>query len=214
MKNKLYAHVGSLMGGMVHNLNTPLMWIMGRAQLIESRNDKIASLKDLSEEDFTNIREKNSKDVQSIQDGADKIDQILKSLGYKIQMISEGYTSIELREYLQMEIDFLMADMRFKHETNREINLDSRSCYVKSDYNALSYAVTGIINTILATTQKGRTLRIVLDNGVIRLGCNELEVTPELQGEIEGLCCGLIESTDIIVESSGGFNISLCMKDA
>jgi signal transduction histidine kinase len=214
MKDKLYAHVGSLMGGMVHNLNTPLMWVMGRAQLIESRNDRIEMLSDLSEEEFLTIREKNSKDISSIQDGADRIDQILKSLGYKIQMISEGHTSIELREYLQMEIDFLMADMRFKHETNREITLDSRSHYVKSDYNALSYAVIGIINTILASTPKGRTLRIVLDDGVIRLGCQDMVVTSEIKQEIEQLCQGLDENADIILEGSEEFEISLCMKDA
>ncbi len=212
MKDKLYGHVGSVMGGMVHNLNTPLMWVMGRAQLIESRNEKIESLKELSEEEFMNIREKNSKDIKSIQDGADRIDQILKPLGYKIQMISEGYTSIELREYLQMEIDFLMADMRFKHETNREISLDSRSHYVKSDYNALSYAVTGIINTILTSTQKGRTLRIVLEGGVIRLGCQDLALTPEIKQEIEERCQGLSDRADIIFDGDGG-EISLCMKD-
>lgn len=214
MKDKLYAHVGSLMGGMVHNLNTPLMWVMGRAQLIESRNEKFETLKDLSEEEFRIIKEKNSKDIASIQDGADRIDQILKALGYKLQMISEGNTSIELREYMQMEIDFLMADMRFKHETNREITLDSRSHYVKSDYNALSYAVVGIINAILTSTPKGRTLWIVLDNGIIRLGCRELQLAPEVKQEIEGLCSGLKEKADIIMDSSEGFDISLCIKDA
>ena len=214
MKDKLYAHIGSLMSGMVHNLNTPLMWVMGRAQLIESRNDKFETFKDLSEEEFKNIKEKNSKDITSILDGADRIDQMLKSLGYKLQMISEGYTSIELREYLQMEIDFLMADMRFKHESNREITLDSRTHYVKSDYNTLSYAVIGIINTILTSTEKGRTLRISLDNGIIRLGCRELQLTSEVKQEIEGLCSSLKERADIIMDSSGGFEISLCMKDA
>ena len=214
MKDKLYSHIGSLMGGMVHNLNTPLMWVMGRAQLIESRNGRLETLKDLSEEEFMNIKEKNSKDIASILDGADKIDLMLKSLGYKLQMISEGNTSIELREYLQMEIDFLMADMRFKHDTNREITLDSRSCYVRSDYNALSYALIGIINTILTSTPKGRTLRIVLNDGVIRLGCQELELTPEIKQDIDGLCQGLNERADIIFDSGEGFDISLCMKDS
>lgn len=213
MRDRLFAHVGSLMGGMVHNLNTPLMWVMGRAQLIESRNEKLTSLKDLPEEEIIKIREKNSKDITSIQDGAEKIDQILKTLGYKLQMIGEGNTSIELREYLQMETDFLMADMRFKHETNREIVLDSRSYYVKSDYLSLSYAIVGIINTILDKTPKGRTLRIALDDGVIRLGCREFDLTPEMKEHIEGFCSGLKDKGDIIMDSDNGFDISICLRD-
>lgn len=123
MKEKVLAHIGSLVGGLVHNLNTPLMWIMGRAQLLQSRNEKFDSFRDIPDDQFATLKEKNDKDLHSIQEGADKIDHILKALGYKIQMVSEGHTSIELREYLDMELNFLMADMRFKHETRRDVKL-------------------------------------------------------------------------------------------
>ncbi|MBN2298276.1 MAG: HAMP domain-containing histidine kinase [Deltaproteobacteria bacterium] len=213
MKNKVFAHVGSLMGGMVHNLNTPLMWVMGRAQLLEARNEKIETLKDLPEEEILKIKAKNSKDITSIQEGANKIDSILKSLGYKVQMINEGYTSIELKEFLEMETDFLMADMRFKHETHREIALDSRSHYVKGDYNVLSCCLMGIIDTILNNTEKGRTLRISLDNGTIRLGCPELQYTDKVKQEIENFCGELADTADVVTDTASGFQISLCMKD-
>ncbi|MCU0577211.1 MAG: hypothetical protein MUD15_10360, partial [Desulfobacterota bacterium] len=126
MKDKILAHMGSLLGGVVHNLNTPLMWVMGRAQLIQSRNERIPSYKALSDEELVKLREKNDKDISSILEGAEKIDAILKGLGYKIQMVNEGHTSVELREYLEMETNFLLADMRFKHDTKREIRLNSR----------------------------------------------------------------------------------------
>lgn len=213
MREKLLAHIGSLMGGLVHNLNTPLMWIMGRAQLVQSRNEKLGAIKDLSEGDLSMLKEKNGKDIRSIQEGADKIDQILKSLGYKIQMINEGYTSIELKEYLEMELNFLMADMRFKHETRREVKLDSRSCYVKSDYCALSYAFTGIINTIINATEKGRMMRFALDNGTIRIGCPELDLSPEVKQEVENILYGLKERADIAIDGTNGFEVSLWIKD-
>ncbi|HPE45275.1 MAG TPA: hypothetical protein PK380_05330, partial [Deltaproteobacteria bacterium] len=142
MKDRILAHMGSLLGGVVHNLNTPLMWVMGRAQLIQSRTERVESYRELSDEDLATFREKNTKDISSILEGAEKIDAILKGLGYKIQMVNEGYTSVELREYLEMETNFLLADMRFKHDTKREIQLNSRSRYAKVDYNALSCAVT------------------------------------------------------------------------
>lgn len=214
MKEENFAHMGSLMGGMVHNLNTPLMWVMGRAQLLQARNDRFDTFRDLSEEELVTIREKNNKDITSIQEGAEKIDHMLKALSYKVQMIHEGRTSIELREYLEMEIDFLMADMRFKHETKREISLDSRSCYVKGDYNVISHAVTGIINWIINSTEKGRTLRIALENGIIRLGCPGLKSDAITEEHMKDLCRGLKDSADIIVDDSSGFEISLCLKDA
>ncbi|HNU74119.1 MAG: hypothetical protein BWZ01_00893 [Deltaproteobacteria bacterium ADurb.BinA179] len=213
MREKVLAHMGSLMGGMVHNLNTPLMWIMGRAQLIQSRNEKLDSLTGADGEELSALKAKNSKDIASIQDGADKIDHMLKSLGYKIQMINEGYTSIELREFLEMETDFLMADMRFKHETERDVRLDCGSCYVKCDYNALSYALTGIINTVIGFTQKGRKLQISLENGAIRLTCPDLKLTPEVKREVENVCQGLKELADIAMDGSDGFEISLWIKD-
>lgn len=213
MKEKVLHHVGSLMGGLVHNLNTPLMWIMGRTQLVQSRNDKLDTDKGLTPEELAVVKEKNSKDLHSIQEGADKIDQILKALGYKIQMASEGYTSIELKEYLEMELNFLMADMRFKHETKREVKIDSRSCYVKSDYSALSYAVTGVISTIINATERGRALNITMDSGTIRIGCPDLVLSPDLKLEVEDKCCGLKNRADIAVDGTKGFEVSIWIKD-
>lgn len=213
MKEKVLAHIGSLMGGMVHNLNTPLMWVMGRSQLIQSRNERLDGARDLKADAVKEIREKNGKDIRSIQEGADKIDQILKSLGYKIQMAGEGCTSIELKEYLEMEVSFLMADMRFKHETKREVNAGSRSCYVKGDYNALSYAVTGIINSIMKATDKGRTLRVALDNGAIRIGCPELAFSDGVRQEIEDILACMKGTADIAIDGTNGFEVSMWMKD-
>jgi two-component system, NtrC family, sensor kinase len=213
MKEKVLAHIGSLMGGLVHNLNTPLMWIMGRAQLIQSRNEKYESFKDIPDSDLPGLREKNIKDLRSIQEGADKIDQILKAVGYKIQMVSEGYTSVELREYLEMELNYLMADMRFKHETKREVKIGAKACYVKTDYVALSYAFTGIIDAVIRTTERGRTLNISMEDGSLRIGCPECSLSPEIRQEVEGLCSGLKERADLSLDGSNGFEAVLWMKD-
>jgi signal transduction histidine kinase len=213
MKEQILAHMGSLLGGVVHNLNTPLMWVMGRAQLIQSRNERIESLKDLSKDDLAKIKEKNEKDISSILEGAEKIDSILKGLGYKIQMVNEGYTSVELREYLEMETNFLLADMRFKHDTKREIRLNSRSCYAKVDYNALSGAVTGIINAMMDHTDKGRTIRISLENGVIHLVCPELKLGEESRAQIDACSRELTALADIFVDDSEGAHVSITLKD-
>ncbi|HPX18086.1 MAG TPA: hypothetical protein PKW43_04885 [Deltaproteobacteria bacterium] len=213
MKQKVLAHIGSLMGGMVHNINTPLMWIMGRAQLVQSRNEKLDSLNGNDGEELRTIKAKNSKDLKSIQDGADKIDHILKSLGYKIQMANEGYTSIELREFLERETDFLLADMRFKHETKREVTSGPQSCYVKFDYNALACAFTGIIDTIMDVTEKGRNLKISLENGAILFRCPELKLTPEVRARIESVCLEIRGRADIVMGGEDEAELSLWIRD-
>jgi signal transduction histidine kinase len=213
MKDKNLSLIGSLIGGVVHNLNTPLMWVMGRAQLIQARNEKLDTIKGLPPEEIAQIKEKNDKDIKSILEGAEKIDSILKALGFKMQMVNEGYTSVELREYLENEVNFLMADMQFKHNTKREFFINSRSCYVKVDYNALSGAVTGIINAMINHTEKGRTIRVALENGVINLFCPEFTPSEESQKEIEAACIGLMSTADIIMDGGQGFKVSIALKD-
>lgn len=213
MKDRNLSHIGSLIGGVVHNLNTPLMWVMGRAQLIQARNEKLEALKGMSPEEIVQIKEKNEKDIRSILEGAEKIDSILKALGFKMQMVNEGYTSVELKEYLENEVNFLMADMQFKHNTKREFFINSRSCYVKVDYNLLTGAVTGIINAMINHTEKGRTIRIALENGVINLSCPELKPSGEAQKEVETACSGLKATADILMDGGQGFKVSIALKD-
>ena len=213
MRERILEHIGSLAGGLVHNLNTPLMWVMGRAQLIQARNERLASLQSLSPEEVDAIREKNMRDLQSILEGADKIDAILKALGYKAQMISQGYASIELREYLEMETSFLMSDMRFKHDTQHDLQLDARSCYVKVHDPALSAAVTGMVDMILASTDKGRRIRISLNSGIIRIACPQMQITEEGRDRLETLCRDLGEEADILFHDAQGLEISIAIRD-
>ncbi len=213
MKERNLTHMGSLMGGFVHNLNTPLMWVMGRAQLIQSRNERLESLQGMPVEEIAKVKEKNDKDIRSILEGADKIDSILKALGFKIQMVNEGFTSVELREYLDMELNFLLADMRFKHETKREVHMDSRSYYAKVDYNALSGAVIGIINTMMTHTEKNRTIRISLEAGVINLACPEMKPAEDVKKEIDAVCRDLMPVADIMVDEGQGLKVSIVLRD-
>ena len=128
-------------------------------------------------------------------------------------MVNEGHPSVELKEYLSMEINFLMADMRFKHETKLEVLDDGRSYYVKVNYNALSYVITRIINIILDSTAKGRTLNIALQNGLIRLTCPEMNVDEELKKAIDSACQPLESSAEIFIDTNNGFEVSIGLRD-
>ncbi len=215
MKDKVLGHAASLLGGMIHNLNTPLMWIMGRSQLLMSRNETLEKLRTMNDDDFQKTKEKNIKDIDSINQGAEKIDFILKNLSYKVQMATEGFTAIELREYLKSEMDFLFADMRFKHETKLELNIDgARSCYTKLDYNALSWAVTSIVSLMIDTTEKGRTIRAGFSGDTIQIVCPEVNFTPEIKETIDTACLALKEYAVISVCETDGLTVRLRIKDS
>ena len=213
MKERVFSHAGSLLGGVIHNLNTPLMWIMGRAQLLEARNETLEKLNGLPTEELQEIKKKNNKDIASIIEGTKKIDNILKTISYKVQMANEGTTVIDLREYLTMEMDFLMADMRFKHETKLEVVIDeTKSCYVRADYNALSLSITGIINIIINTTNKGRLIKVLLEDGTIKIMCPDITMAPEINEEINAACEKLCTIADIFTDDANGLDISIKIK--
>jgi hypothetical protein len=213
MKENVLGHTASLLGGMIHNLNTPLMWIMGRSQLLMARNEAWEKLRTMSDEDFLKTKEKNIKDLDSIDQGTEKIDAILKNLSYKIQMATEGFTAIEIREYLMNEMDFLLADMRFKHETKLELNIDdSRSFYTRLDYNALSWAVTSIIGIIIGSTDKGRTIRIGFSGDTIVITCPEINFNAELKVAVESACSSLREYSTFSVCNAEGMTVRMKLK--
>ena len=213
MREQVLGHVGTLLGGLIHNLNTPLMWIMGRSQLLQARNETLEKLKDATLEEILKVKEKNNKDIESITQGADKIDHILKAVSYKVQMATEGITAIELKEYLANEMDFMLADMYFKHESKVELDINgAKSHYVKVDYNALSWAVTQTISLIIKATEKGRSLKISLKNGIIAIACKEMTLTPEIRAQIEEACTGLKDAAVVRMHTENGFEITIGIK--
>ncbi len=213
MKENVLGHTASLLGGVIHNLNTPLMWIMGRSQLLMARNDAWEKLKTMSDEDFFKTKDKNTKDLDSINQGTEKIDAILKNLSYKVQMATEGFAAIEIREYLVNEMDFMLADMRFKHETKLELKIDdSRTFYTKLDYNALSWAMTSIIGIIMGSSEKGRTIRVGFSGDTIVVTCPEIIFNEELKAAVESACASLREYSAVSVCDTEGMTVRMKLK--
>ena len=112
-----------------------------------------------------------------------------------------------------MEVNFFMADMRFKHDTKRDIQYGPRSYYAKVDYNALSGAVSGTINAMMDHTEKGRSIKISLDSGIIHISCAELKPDVKVRREIKEACSDLSPVADVLVDDTNGLKVTLALKD-
>lgn len=214
MKEKVLGHIALHLGGIIHNLNTPLMWIMGRSQLLQSRLAAFDSIRSMSDDDISKLKEKAAKDIESINQGSEKIDQILKNISYKIQMANEGYNAIEIREYLTNEMEYMLGDMGFKHETRLELNIDpSRSFYTKLNYNSLSWAIISIIEEIMESTSKGRTIKIDFSGTTISINCPDIVFSDEIKSRIEDQCRELREDAAISICDLSGLTVRIVFKE-
>jgi len=104
-----YVKYGKLMGGLIHNLNTPLMGCTGRVELLQMK---------LGEE----------KNLNQIAIQLDKINSTLISVAYILDKDnSDKIMMIDLKILLDHYFVFLYTDTRFKHQIEKEINLVSQT---------------------------------------------------------------------------------------
>jgi signal transduction histidine kinase len=112
------AFIGSHIGGVVHNINTPLSAIFGRMELLQMHLARIhpAAGDAASEAEL----EKCFKDLSVIGQSCTRIDDTLKNCIRTSQAVLGNKTAeIQLDMLLQNVLAFLNADMEFKHQTHK-----------------------------------------------------------------------------------------------
>ena len=131
LESQKLEQIGLLASGLAHNLKTPLGGIKGYAQLLKMDHeefeelDMIISEVDVLESIINNLTLKSRKDHQ-------KKEEILN-----------------LNTVLTIELEFLAANMFFKHQVTKEIDLDEHLPPVYGLYAHFSQAVTNIIQNAL-----------------------------------------------------------------
>jgi len=101
-----WAKYGRLLSGVIHNLNTPLMGITGRVELIGFKMPDLKGLDQIT------------KQLQRI----NEILVPLASLIDKDQNIERGITDVN--DLVQKVDKLLYADMKYKHRLNAELDLN------------------------------------------------------------------------------------------
>jgi len=133
--------MGTLMKGVAHNINTPLSAIMGLSEILQFRVQKLKKTcgKDLHgfKEEFDKIE----KDLSIILQNSERVSYIVRNAAQKcINEQAASLQSLNLSLLLKEEINFLEADMMFKHHIERICHLNDALPPIIGVYSHFSYS--------------------------------------------------------------------------
>ena len=110
------ASLGKLMSGLIHNLNSPLQNIGMDIELAAMY------LKD-NKQVLNEITEKLNPRIERMENEFERINQILKRGTFNIQMDEYYLKSMTLTLFIQQVMKMLEANLYFKHNVKKEMNL-------------------------------------------------------------------------------------------
>lgn len=116
------AFIGSCIKGFAHNINTPLSAIMGRSEMLQMRFNRIKTRADsgIDREEL----EKCIKDISLILENSARVSETIKNVMKKsinAEAVKEQH--IRLDNLLKDELEFLKADMFFKHNIEKTYDI-------------------------------------------------------------------------------------------
>lgn len=194
------AFMGAHIGGIAHNINTPLTAIMGRKELLQLR---LGKLRDAAGNPSDAELEKCFNDLDIISQCCEKIDDALKNSVRTSSSILRPQTAwIQLDQVLKSVLTFLNADMEFKHKTTKTYDFQEKIPPVMADQLAFSLAFLEILYNARSAMLQGpeKKLHIVVKvaDGALIIGFRDSGC-----GIPEDLRLELLESLSSATETQG-----------
>ena len=104
-----YIKYGKTLSGLIHNLNTPLMGMSGRIELMQMKFG-------------------DDKNIIQVSTQLDRINNILTSIAFLLDKeMSNKDSGFDLKTLLDNYFSYLTTDMKFKHKLEKEINITPHS---------------------------------------------------------------------------------------
>ena len=144
LSDQRLASIGLLASGIAHNINTPLMGIYGLAQIMKMKYSSMAEVEDIL--------------IQT-----ERVHQIIQNMMWKSRQDQDKTAQeLDISELLREELKFLEADLEFKHNIEKDIQLAKGLPVVRGVYSDFSQSIMNIVRNALDAMwdRDSRKLRI------------------------------------------------------
>jgi signal transduction histidine kinase len=136
--------MGRLLSGFAHNMSAPLTGILGYAEIIRSAHPEIP-------------------EIQHIIEQTKRVDLILRTLVIKNMRLEEKNENlVDLNELLKNEIDFLQANLTFKHEISKKFEFAERLPKLQATYPDISQCVAAFLLFCISTAKNSTAKKVSL----------------------------------------------------
>ncbi|CAB5099674.1 hypothetical protein D3OALGA1CA_1340 [Olavius algarvensis associated proteobacterium Delta 3] len=147
---------GQLVQGIVHNLKGPLSVVLMKADLSAHCAQDILN----AEQDVTDpqrlIIEKILSHQANVMEAVGKIEQLIENLLEKGRFESvDERQDIDLNDLIEREMAFLEADLEFKHDVEKRIDMDPGLPTIKGVYADFSQVVYNMVHNALEAMHEG-----------------------------------------------------------
>jgi two-component system, NtrC family, sensor kinase len=138
------AAIGLLASGIAHNINTPLMGIYGAAQLVKMKHPEF-------------------DDLDGIITQVERINAIIRNLMWKSRQEQETrLQEIDLNQLLQEELNFLEADLEFKHNVEKHFLFADNIPTILGRYSDFSQSLMNIVRNALDSMHELENKRLFI----------------------------------------------------
>jgi len=142
------AFIGSKMKGVVHNINTPLSAIMGRAEMLQMRLNKMRS--DAGSQMDEAALGKCIKDIGIVLDNSVRVTEILRQVMQKcLNAENDHIQQINVADLLKHELEFLHADMDYKHSIDKTFTTEGKIPCINGHYLDFSNCFLEVIDNCI-----------------------------------------------------------------
>lgn len=136
--------IGMMASGIAHNINSPVMAILGTSQLLMMKSGE-------------------SEELKSIMDQAKKISDIVKNLTYKGRSEAEKTpVTLDINRLLREELRFLETDLFFKHNVQKDYQFQEPLPTIQAVYSDFSRSLGNIIRNSLDAMYQSPTKKLTV----------------------------------------------------
>jgi signal transduction histidine kinase len=179
------AHAGSLFQGTAHNINTPLTSILGRAEIVRLRLDRLKQ--SITDQELLHTLDTCRKDIGRIVENCNKVSTYVTNAAHRCSAsIQSTVKPVNIACVLRDDLEFLMSDMEFKH--NIEIKYQ-----IETDIPAINGAPVHFSNSFYEILDNAR-------NAMLETASKKISVTVQAENGfiVVSICdngCGMNEQT-------------------